>query len=643
MAVTLPVFLLLLLWIIFHQKGNCWRSALLSASIGWGMVLVVFTELLSLSKLITFNWLLWSWISIDVMAGYLCFSIIRNSKIPPDRNNISIRRYPFLMLLLCGTAVIVGMVGLVAWISPPNNWDSMVYHMSRVVHWQQNHSLEYYPVSSLRQLYQSPWSEFAILHLQILSGGDRLANFVQWFAMIGSIIGVSLIAKQLGADLRGQIFAAVVCAAIPMGIVQGSSTKNDYVVSFWLVCLVYYILSMASGKSSLTNSLAIGSSLGLALVTKGTAYLYALPICIWALVIFIKHQPRKLWQHVLTLASVVVFLNIGQAMRNSQLFDSLLAVGEEKYSNDYFHISVLLSNIIRNISLHLAAPFWSANFTNSVGNTIEAIIGAIHLILGIDVSDPRTTWVGTKFALPRIENLLHEDTAPNLIPLLLAILSIGLLLRLPKLRNHKYLVTYLMVILANFLIFTLLLKWQPWHSRLHLPLFVLSSAFIGTVLSSQTYRRLVNIILVLSILGSVPWLLSNQTRSLTARENIINTSRNDTYFNSRPSMRKPYIGAANFIKSQGCDRVGLAIGNDDWEYPLWVLMHDNRKPVQIEHVDVTNVSSKASKYTERAFIPCAIFDITTNNLQQQVRANRTYIRKWSSDPVSVFMLERARS
>jgi hypothetical protein len=86
----------------------------------------------------------------------------------------------------------------------------MSYRLARIVHWIQNPSVTYYPTSYLPQLYQKPWSEFTIMHFQILSGSDRFANLAKWFSMVGSIIGVSLIAKQLDADLRGRVFSAKV-------------------------------------------------------------------------------------------------------------------------------------------------------------------------------------------------------------------------------------------------------------------------------------------------------------------------------------------------------------------------------------------------------------------------------------------------
>lgn len=112
-------------------------------------------------------------------------------------------------------------------VSPPNNWDSMTYHMSRVAHWIQNHSVAHYPTYNLPQLFHPPFNSFTIMHLQILSGRDTFANLVQWWAMIGSIIGTSLIAKQLGAKERGQILAAVFCATLPLGILKEKKETID--------------------------------------------------------------------------------------------------------------------------------------------------------------------------------------------------------------------------------------------------------------------------------------------------------------------------------------------------------------------------------------------------------------------------------
>ncbi len=225
---------------------------------------------------------------------------------------------------------IISVVGVIALIAPPDTFDSMTYHMARVSHWIQNGNVFFYPTSILRQLYMPPWAEFAIAHFQILSGTDRFANIVQWFAMAGSILGISLITAQLGASLKGQIFSAVFCSTIPMGILQGSSTQTDYVVTFWIVCLIYYILLYYS-EPKISVMLWAGMSLGLAILTKGTAYFYAFPFIIWFCFLSIKFFRWNFWKPIALIVALVISINLGHYMRNYNLFGTPIVSGEAPY------------------------------------------------------------------------------------------------------------------------------------------------------------------------------------------------------------------------------------------------------------------------------------------------------------------------
>ncbi len=127
----------------------------------------------------------------------------------------------------------------------------MTYHLSRVMHWQQQQSLSYFPTPNLRELHAGPWAEMAVLQGQILIGRDRLAASVQWIAMIGCLIGVSYIAKLLGGSGEAQALAAFITVTIPMGILQSTSTQTDYVVSLWLVCLAAFSLESMAREATL--------------------------------------------------------------------------------------------------------------------------------------------------------------------------------------------------------------------------------------------------------------------------------------------------------------------------------------------------------------------------------------------------------
>jgi hypothetical protein len=96
---------------------------------------------------------------------------------------------------MLGVIVIyLGITFLVAIIAPPNTNDSMQYHMSRVMHWIVNRSVDFFPTPSDRQLWMPPFAEYAILHFQVLAGNDRFANMVQWMSMF-KFIAASLMAS----------------------------------------------------------------------------------------------------------------------------------------------------------------------------------------------------------------------------------------------------------------------------------------------------------------------------------------------------------------------------------------------------------------------------------------------------------------
>src|SRR5438445_4923989 len=101
--------------------------------------------------------------------------------------------------------------------------------------------------------------------------------------MVGSAIGVSIIAKMLGAAPRGQALAAVICTTIPSGVLEASGPMNTYVVSFWITTTVVFLLSW-NEDPNWPNTYYLGLAAGLALLTKKSVYVYlpAIVVTIWS-------------------------------------------------------------------------------------------------------------------------------------------------------------------------------------------------------------------------------------------------------------------------------------------------------------------------------------------------------------------------
>ncbi|MBD2104395.1 glycosyltransferase family 39 protein [Leptolyngbya sp. FACHB-261] len=562
------------------------------------------------------------------------------------------------MILLTAT------VGLIALVAAPNTLDSLTYHLARVMHWIQNKNLNPYPTSYLPQIYQPPFAEWVILHLHVLSGGDYWANLVQWFSMVGSILGISLVAKQLGANLQGQVFAAVTAATIPMGILQGSSTKNDYVAAFWLVCFVHYLLSVVQPKPAWTfkNLLGVSASLGLAFLTKGTTYIYAFPFIIWLFLAAFRDFRWKLWRLALPTTVLVIVLNSGYYLRNFRLFGSPFGSDPQTpYLNGLWSFPAFLSNLVRNLSLHLSMPIGSVN------RGTERAIYALHQVLGVDINDPRTTWPGVEFHIRSLSN--HEDSASNPLHLWLILGAVLLCLIWRNLRRQQLLRCYLAASMGAFFLFCLILKWQPWHSRLHLPLFVIFSAVVGVVLSHLTSYKLANAIAFILILSALPWVLFNFSRPLLfsmdrqayvesrqvvlSPRNIWNTSRTAQYFNNRTEFEQPYQQGAAFLQTQNCTDIGLQLPlGDPWEYPWWVLLQNRQSPVRFEHVNVQNLSATLYDHLPfSAFVPCAIINVRqpaelkagANEVNTLLTPQGSYTRVWALGPVTILMPQSTQS
>ncbi len=636
-ASFIPLLVFLLLWGIFYESQSEWRISFLAAAVTWTILLVATTELLSLFKAISFWPLLGAWGLYLLVASLVWARVVGNPKNLIKGITIRLSEISrFEIFLLSGIAFIAGIIGLIAWKAPPNTWDSMTYHMARIMHWIQDGSVAYYPTSIIRQLYMNPGSEFIILHFQILSNGDRLANFVQWFSMVGSAIGVSLIARELGANRRGQIFSAVVSMTIPMGILQGSSTQNDYVVSFWLVCFAYWAFVLKR-EGGVWNSLATGACLGLAVLTKSTTYVYAFPFLVWMSFSILKTYRGEGVKLLAFVALFVLLINLGAYLRNYDLFGNPLGVRQEispgiytisdQYSNDIFSIPELSSNVVRNIAVHFGTPFDNAN------RILNTAVNQFHKIIGISSSDPRTTWSGMTFSIQRMS--LYEGNAGDPLDILLMMIALVLVPFQPEFRRKT--ASYLLSLLVAFLLYSLVLRWHPWESRWQLPLFILWSPMIGTLISE--FRKETTRVAIISLLlfGALPWVFFNQTRPFFGPQNIFRIDRDQQYFSSQPSIEMSYPRTVYQLTNYRCDHIGLYLSENDWEYPFWALLRQEiGNNVLIEDVNVNNVSAvKYGSFPE--FVPCAILVVSNKSVSNLQVEHVQYNEAWSSKDVSILL------
>jgi len=471
-----------------------------------------------------------------------------------------------LAVLALGIWLIEGLTGIV---SPPNSSDAMAYHMPRVIYWIQQRSVEFFATPYLNQIMLQPLHEYVTLHFQLVSGGDRFANCVSWLATGGYIMVASLVAQSLGAAGRGQALAAFLAATLPNGILQASGAKNEALLSFALVSMVYFALRR--------DKWIAGIACGLGCFTKGTAFLFSGPLLLLLLPSAIPHA-----------ALAVLFIHGPFLERNYDLsgsplgFDSAQADGKYRWRNDRLGgWQPTASNLIRHLSEQLGSGSAGPN------QQVFDIAVSAHRILGLDENDSATTWPLEKFRVPRKAS--HETDANNRWHLGLLISVAGWL----AWKRDARLLALLVGLALGALLFCFYLKWQPFMARMWLPLFVLSMCVAAVVLSRA--RMIVQIAVCALLLdGCRLPLLKSWIRPLMGPGNMFQYSREDLYFNDMKTwdMREKYQSALDSLHGSSCRDIGMDINQFQLEYPIQALMLKDFPNTRFVHVNTQNPSRK---------------------------------------------------
>jgi hypothetical protein len=572
---------------LFFQMGvfQDWREAALTASVIWGVIVLGLTETFSLFHVLAFIPLLIAWGTISCISIWISIRVLRSRSLPKIQVPKPLRlEHFFSAALLAGVFIIFLATLVVALIAPPNSWDSMVYHMTRVAHWVDHRSIQCYPTQNFRELFYGPWAEFAVTHLQILVGSDRLANLVQFASMIGSVIGVSLVAKKLQADKYGQLFAAVFVATIPMGVLEASGNLNDYVTAFWFLCFLNYLIDLLDGSSVTLwqNAALCGASLGLAILTKMTAVIFAAPFILLAGIVSLKRR-AAIYALVISGCTALV-INAGHFGRNTSAFGRPLGppVIVASIRNELHTPAAVTSNVIRNLAVHMAVP--------KIGRQINTMILKVHSLTGLDINDPRNSWLGLPYQYSFNFNELYTGA-----PFHLAVACLAIVFVVWRFSRDRFAAIYALCLVASFLLFCGYVRWMPWAGRYQLPLFVAIGPVCGLVLSRPSLRQVGYILNTFALCIGLLYSAKNDTRLLLGSSNIFVSSRLDLYFTSRTSLRDPYLAAADEVSRHNPAAIGVITGWDDWEYPFWLLVRMKLGAhTRFEHISVHNDTRNCS-------------------------------------------------
>jgi len=599
MLMILPAGAYLFSFLLLREKGLDWRRSALAGAVFWGVCVALSTEVLSVFSLVSRGPVAVFW-GVVCAACFLYWRLLRrNPRARAAAQSGSVETLPAsLKLLLAATGFVVLLVAIVGLVAPPSTWDAMLYHLPRVTMWMSNRSVRFFPTPDVNQLIFGPWAEYAMLHTCLLWGGDRFVNWIEFFSLVGSAIGASLIAQRLGAAVTGQALAAVISATIPEGLLESSGAMNTYVVSFWIVATVVFLLDWNEDHGWL-NTLCVGFSAGLAILTKGIALVYLPPLvisCWWMgspskRVLFLKRSGAFL--------VAILAINSAQFIRCYQFAGTPLGVPlpfpYPRVEVTALHVSVrsTVASVLRNLSLHLGT------FGDTANSHVEHIVRLAIRGIGANPDDPGAIWLGDTFHVNRFS--LHEIYAGNPLQLILLLGSVAIIVwkwREAGLRKASW---YACGILGGFVFLCATLLWNMWSSRLHLPFFVLGAALVGFTIARYASPSMAVCLAGIVVAWALPYAAMNRIRSLipVGPLDSIYHARSDMYFyDQHKSFIPATLAAADAINHLDCDLIAIdsyvpnpAIGHSPkslYVYPLLALIHAGGRGRRVRYSGVQN-------------------------------------------------------
>jgi len=144
MSALSPCISFVVILLISRASNLSWRESILAAAVVWGLLLTIITEAVSVFEVFFYIAILSSWLLSGAALIILYLRFRRGRGVSWD-SVPSMANLPFLLLLPIG--FVVSLTGLIALVAPPNNYDSMTYHLGASRALDLNHNVQHYPTN----------------------------------------------------------------------------------------------------------------------------------------------------------------------------------------------------------------------------------------------------------------------------------------------------------------------------------------------------------------------------------------------------------------------------------------------------------------------------------------------------------------
>jgi Glycosyltransferase family 87 len=544
----------------------------------------------------------------------------RSGRPRPSVPRVSLRRHPLLLALGLAVGIALAFELVLATTTVPNNWDGLTYHLSRAAAWFQQGSLGWLDTHTQRENIFPPNGEIQILFTMVFTHGDHLAGLPQFVAELALLVAVFGIARRLGWGRADAAFAALLFATLSEVVLQATSAQNDLVVSAYVAACAYFVLSRNVPLAAL--------ALGLALGTKLTA-LYALPVLV---LLAAATLPRRRLV-ALAGASAIAFAAVGSLVYVENVVHGYGPLGPKSVRVPFtptHSASDTVSTTSRLLYRFADLSGYAADIRVRVTVQNAGIFAFDRL--GIPAEPLGSTQTPFYF-LPN--DRANEDVsyfgplgALLLVPLLLGYCGAFVLRRTSRAKAALALALPLFAVEL-----ALTYKYNEWLGR-----FMLVPVALGAALVARVYamRLLAGLFAAFGVVFLAFALVHNERKPL----DIWSRSRVEAQeLALRGGATDPSQRAIAALIPEGA-RVGVLLGDEDWDYPLYgphlsrrlvTLPADDplaaARALGLRWVAIGNVQMTGSHEWSGVRFPGTNWDLLAPKGSPEARAIADYVRR----------------
>ena len=583
---------------------ECWIRAV----IVWILVAFFSLEILSIWSLITLPALLTVWVTLDALVLVIIVHKLRRNGVFGvlglwkglfSRRNL---RKPEIWLSVLGGGILVF---LAIW-TVPYNWDSMTYHLPRITSWAQNQSVAHYSTHDIRQLGSPVLAEFVNLHVYILSGeSDLFFNLVQCFSAFGCMIMVFAIARKIGCGRAFSWLAVFLFYTSPSIFGEALSTQVDLFSAVWPLIFVYYCIDLLEDdyrfrfdRDTVYKCLIMALCLALGYAAKASVMVGMAVFAVALLVKSIrrKDSPAVIGGLVLCVLPVMIVILAPEIIRNIVTFDAISpsAIGQKQLIGTLNPLYVFV-NGLKNYVYN-----WPNIYMYGSSYFMAAIVYRIAGILGVEIDAPSISEGGGLFYLHEAQTYAHDNAVNAVIIIFFTLCLLWGIYRFRKQENRTG-KRYVILASAAFLAFCCVLRWEVFVSRYMISYFALLCPMIAYEMEDLKEGFRPHLRLMAS--GLLIFMCCVELMGLVSYHAQIAASESGDRFrgyfhNSWWVYYTDYNEICELIEKGEGTSLGLVLGGEAYEYPLWGRLHG--KVDEIRHVMVENGSSR---YEVADYIP----------------------------------------